>query len=134
MPADDRAARYGPAKIEANSVERVLADINAHYGDRGTRCLRHGVLLLFGAPWQLTAARQEHGRTIPLAALHTHGVKILSHSDRYCLSRSAFMSFQSTLITLIETELRHDVRNGALETRPAGDERLAAADDLLTLL
>src|SRR6266851_1717839 len=37
-------------------------------GDRGIGCLRHGVLLVFGAPCQLRLlAGQEHGRTIPLA-------------------------------------------------------------------
>jgi hypothetical protein len=49
-------------------VERVLTDINADYGDCGIELLRHGVLLVFGAPGQLkTLAGQEHGRTIPLA-------------------------------------------------------------------
>jgi hypothetical protein len=48
-------------------VGRVLADIEAGYGDCGVEFLRHGVLLVFGAPCQhdlLTG--QEHGRTIPL--------------------------------------------------------------------
>jgi hypothetical protein len=37
-------------------------------GDCGIELLRHGVLLVFGAPGQLkTLAGQEHGRTIPLA-------------------------------------------------------------------
>jgi hypothetical protein len=49
-------------------VERVLADIDADHGDRGIGCLRHGVLLVFGAPCQLRLlAGQEHGRTIPLS-------------------------------------------------------------------
>ncbi len=49
-------------------MERVLADINADYGDCGIELLRHGVLLVFGAPGQLkTLAGREHGRTIPLA-------------------------------------------------------------------
>jgi len=49
-------------------VERVLADINADYGDCTVGILRHGVLLVFGAPCQLQSlAGQEHGRTIPLA-------------------------------------------------------------------
>jgi hypothetical protein len=53
-----------------HDVERVLADIDADHGDRGIWCLRHGVLLVFGAPCQLRLlARQEHGRTIPLADL-----------------------------------------------------------------
>jgi hypothetical protein len=43
-------------------VERVLADIDASYGDRGV-----SVLLVFGAPCQRNLrAGQEHGRTIPL--------------------------------------------------------------------
>ena len=57
----------GAARIVAHDVERVLADINADHGDRGIECLRHGVLLVFGAPCQLRLlAGQEHGRTIPL--------------------------------------------------------------------
>jgi hypothetical protein len=49
-------------------VKRVLANIDANYGNRGFECLRHGVLLVFGAPCQLRSlAGQEHGRTIPLA-------------------------------------------------------------------
>src|SRR5260221_2475881 len=35
------------------TMERVLADIDADHGDRGIGCLRHGVLLVFGAPCQL---------------------------------------------------------------------------------
>ena len=55
------------ARIEADGVERVLADIDADHGDRGIGCLRHGVLLAVGAPRQLRLlAGQEHGRTIPL--------------------------------------------------------------------
>src|SRR6266436_4654397 len=45
-----------------------FADIDADHGDCGIGCLRHGVLLVFGAPCQLhLLAGQEHGRTIPLA-------------------------------------------------------------------
>src|SRR5262245_13772083 len=51
-------------------MERVLADIDAHNGDRRGDWLGHGVLLGFGAPCQLRSlAGQEHGRTIPLADL-----------------------------------------------------------------
>jgi hypothetical protein len=58
----------GAARIAAHDVERVLTDIDADHGDRGIRFLRHGVLLVFGAPCQLRLlAVQEHGRTIPLA-------------------------------------------------------------------
>src|SRR4051795_7197642 len=54
--------------IQADNVERVLADIDADHGDRGVELLRHGVLLVFGAPCQLLSlAGREHGRTIPLA-------------------------------------------------------------------
>jgi hypothetical protein len=50
-------------------MERVLPDIDAHNGDRGD-WLRHAVLLGCGAFCQLRLpAGQEHGRTIPLAAL-----------------------------------------------------------------
>src|SRR5260221_3412852 len=54
----------GAARIVAHDVERVLADIDADHGDPGIGCLRHGVLLVFGAPCQLRLlAGQEHGRT-----------------------------------------------------------------------
>ena len=57
----------GAARIVADDVERVLADIDADHGDRGIGCLRHGVLLVFGAPCQLRLlVGPEHGRTIPL--------------------------------------------------------------------
>src|ERR1700730_15599895 len=60
----------GAARIVAHDVERVLADIDADHGYRGIGCLRHGVLLVFGAPCQLRLlAGQEHGRTIPLPAI-----------------------------------------------------------------
>src|SRR3984957_14389234 len=60
----------GAARIVAHDVERVLADIDADHSDRGIGCLRHSVLLVFGAPCQLRLlAGQEHGRTIPLADL-----------------------------------------------------------------
>src|SRR3981189_170126 len=49
--------------IVAHDVERVLADIDSDSLGR----LRHGVLLVVGAPCQLIMlAGQEHGRTIPL--------------------------------------------------------------------
>src|SRR5229473_1239503 len=57
----------GAARIVAHDVERVLADINAYHGDRSIWCLRHGVLLVFGAPCQLRLlAEHENDRTIPL--------------------------------------------------------------------
>jgi hypothetical protein len=61
------AQHDGATLIVAYHVERVLADIDADYSDCSVKLLGHGVLLVFGAPWQLTAAGQEHGRTIPLA-------------------------------------------------------------------
>ena len=55
------------ALIETYDVERVLADIDAEHGDRSVEFLRHGVLLVFGAPCQRNVlAGREHGRTIPL--------------------------------------------------------------------
>src|ERR1035437_4950881 len=52
----------------AYDMERVLADIDADHGDCGIEFLRHGVLLVFGAPDQhRLLAGQEHGPTIPLA-------------------------------------------------------------------
>src|SRR5262249_14892752 len=40
----------------------------ADHGNRSVKLLRHGVLLVFGAPCQLRLlAGPEHGRTIPLA-------------------------------------------------------------------
>src|SRR5207248_10792100 len=57
-------------RIVGNNVERVLANIDADYGDCSIEYLRHDVLLVFGAPCQLLSlAGQEHGRTIPLADL-----------------------------------------------------------------
>ena len=52
-------------------MERVLADIDADHGDRGIGCLRHGVLLVFGAPCQpsLAGARPDHPI---LAVIGTH--------------------------------------------------------------
>src|SRR5262249_43785327 len=63
LPQHDRTAL-----IETNNVERVLADIDADHGNRSVKLLRHGLLLVFGAPCQLRLlAGPEHGRTIPLA-------------------------------------------------------------------
>jgi len=57
------------AAVLTYNVERVLTDIDADNGNPGV-LLRHGVLLVFGAPCQLQSlAGQEHGRTIPLADL-----------------------------------------------------------------
>jgi hypothetical protein len=71
------AAAAWPLATRAQQAERVRhvgvlmaasADDDADHGDRGIGCLRHGALLVFGAPCQLSLlAGQEHGRTIPLA-------------------------------------------------------------------
>jgi len=56
---------------------------------RSIGCLRHGVLLVFGAPCQLRLlAGQEHGRTIPLADFDgVPGVNIRSHELKARLVR-----------------------------------------------
>ena len=72
----------GAARIVTHDVERVLADIDADHGDRGIGCLRHDVLLVFGASCQLRLlAGQEHGRTIPLTDKKT----TLAHPNCYWL-------------------------------------------------
>ena len=54
------------AAVLTYNVERVLTDIDADNGNPAV-LLRHGVLLVFGAPCQLRSLTgQEHGRTIPL--------------------------------------------------------------------
>jgi hypothetical protein len=57
----------GTTLIVTYDVERVLADIDANHDDYGIELLRHGVLLVFGAPVPVSNAggEQEHGRTIP---------------------------------------------------------------------
>jgi hypothetical protein len=55
----------GAVSVEADDVERVLADIDANDGDRAAN-LGHGVLLVWLPPASILLARQEHGRTIPL--------------------------------------------------------------------
>ena len=55
------------AAVLTNNVERVLTESMPTTAIGGV-LLRHGVLLVFGAPCQLQSlAGQEHGRTIPLA-------------------------------------------------------------------
>jgi hypothetical protein len=50
----------------ADNMERVLADIDANHGNCGVECLRHSVLLVFGAPFPSilllvgTGARPDH--------------------------------------------------------------------------
>jgi hypothetical protein len=96
----------GAARILAHDVERVLADIDADHGDRGIGRLRHGVLLVFGAPCQLRLlAGQEHGRTIPLA-------DIASRSATACLSSATIPTWwawgliQSVVLIRSETTCR----------------------------
>src|ERR1700730_19002890 len=82
----------GTALILADDVERVLADIDADYGGRSVELLRHGVLLLFGAPCQHSLlAGREHGRTIPLADIATVGKRAIGshYSPRTLCTRSA---------------------------------------------
>jgi hypothetical protein len=43
-------------------MERVLADIDAHYGDRSFELLRHGMLLVLGAPCQLRSLAGQEQR------------------------------------------------------------------------
>ena len=57
-----------PACVLTDNVEGVFTDIDANNDNSGVDLLGHDVLLVFGAPCQLPSlARQEHGRTIPLA-------------------------------------------------------------------
>jgi len=54
-------------------VEGVFTDIDANNRNPDVDLLRHDVLLVFGAPCQLQSlARQEHGRTIPLAEIRIY--------------------------------------------------------------
>src|SRR5262249_30810588 len=64
LPQHNRAAI-----IEADYVERVLADIDADYGNRSLYWRRHGVLLVWAPLASLSLVGQEHGRTIPLPDL-----------------------------------------------------------------
>jgi hypothetical protein len=58
----------------------VLADIDADDGNCAVEILRHGMLLVVGAPGQLQSLPgQEHGRTIPLADI---GVSASQKSHR----------------------------------------------------
>src|SRR6516164_3711709 len=53
--------------IVPHHVKRILADIDTDHGDCRIELVWHGVLLVFGAPFQLPLlAGPEHGRTIPL--------------------------------------------------------------------
>src|ERR1019366_4120504 len=85
------------ALIVAHDVERVLTDINADYGDCGIELLRHGVLLVFGAPGQLkTLAGQEPGRTIPLAVIGVHDLMFrtnISKCSRFSTRPSGILAW-----------------------------------------
>jgi hypothetical protein len=59
------------ALIVADNMKRVLADIDANYGDCSLCCCRHGVLLVLAPLASLSLAGQEHGRTIPLPDVST---------------------------------------------------------------
>jgi hypothetical protein len=62
LAQDDRTS-----PIEADDVERVLADVDTDHGD-GRSDARHGRAPRDAAPVQRhPLAGQEHGRTIPLA-------------------------------------------------------------------
>ena len=75
-----RHAHRGPRRGTSSCRYRCL-------GDRGIGCLRHGVLLVFGAPCQLRLlAGQEHGRTIPLTDMREF---------RPSASHSSFLSGRS---------------------------------------
>ncbi len=64
LPRDDRAAL-----VEADDMERVLADIDADDGDLIEGRVGHGRAPSIAAPFQLCSpVGREHGRTIPLAA------------------------------------------------------------------
>src|ERR1700730_16001104 len=93
LPKHDRTAR-----IVADNMERVLADIDADYGDRGIGCLRHGVLLVFGAPCQLRLlAGQEHGRTIPLPEVEGSMNSCHRHSAKGKLLQRAHSRVSTTM-------------------------------------
>jgi hypothetical protein len=54
-------------RLSRPTTWKEFADIDANHGDRSVEFLRHGVLLVFGAPGQRNLlAGREHGRTIPL--------------------------------------------------------------------
>src|SRR6267378_1485007 len=72
----------GAPRIVAHDVEGVLADIDADHDDRSIGYLRHGVLLVFGAPCQLRLlAGQEHDRTIPLTDIRSAYDQVRGHSS-----------------------------------------------------
>ena len=61
--------RYGAPRFYGATVQRCHRKSvgRVNYRDFTTEILRHGVLLVVGAPCQpRTLAGQEHGRTIPL--------------------------------------------------------------------
>ena len=75
------------ALIVAHDVKRVLADIDADYGDSRIELVGHGALLVFGTPCQLgLLAGPEHGRTIPLADMRLVEIPQRSRSPAVSLS------------------------------------------------
>jgi hypothetical protein len=89
LPQHDRAAM-----IQTDDVERVLTDIDADYGNRNLCCRSQGVLLVLAPLASLSLAGQEHGRTIPLAAIA--GIEIPQRNDLLSKLRYAILSVGST--------------------------------------
>src|ERR1017187_10193788 len=75
--ADEAYGRRHVAEMASVETREQLAGVVpalGRGGDCGIELLRHGVLLVFGAPGQLKPlAGQEHGRTIPLADISIRG-------------------------------------------------------------
>jgi hypothetical protein len=71
-------------------VKRILADIDTDHGDCRIELVWHGVLLVFGAPFQLPLlAGPEHGRTIPLADIG--GLVLLRCTGLTCYTRPVIL-------------------------------------------
>jgi hypothetical protein len=56
----------GTTLIVTDNMERVLADIDANHGNCGVECLRHSVLLVFGAPSQHSIAGGDRSTAGPV--------------------------------------------------------------------
>jgi hypothetical protein len=70
LPRDFRLARaYARVLLNPKSLERVLTDINADYGNRTLCCRSHGVLLILVPLASLSLAGQEHGPDHPITGL-----------------------------------------------------------------
>ena len=80
----------GTALIVAHDVERILADIDADHGDRCVEFLRHGVLLVLGAPGQLIAggagARPGHPILMSPVKQTAHGFPVSTWTHREVLA------------------------------------------------